>query len=80
MANAVFIKDESGEDVDAEFFCSDFHAKTHKDYAGWYGCVELDFGQKCSAEGCAEQLHGIEECRCGEPKCLGFKKYEAEWL
>jgi hypothetical protein len=74
MANAVLIEDTKGDLVEAEYFCSDFHAKSHSSYAGWYGCVELDFGQVCSAEGCSEQLHGVEQCECGNEDCLGFSK------
>lgn len=74
MANAVLIEDNSGDLVEVEYFCSDFHAQTHEAYAGWYGCVELDFGQKCSAEGCSEQLHGIEQCECGSAECAGYAK------
>lgn len=72
MANAVLIEDAKGELVDALYYCSDACAKTHSSYAGWYGCVELDFGQTCSAEGCEAQLHGLESCSCGEPFCRGY--------
>ena len=72
MANAVLIEDTKGELVDAIYYCSDLCAKSDSAYAGWYGCVELDFGQTCSAEGCSEQIHGLESCSCGEAFCRGY--------
>ena len=76
MAHAVLINDVHGDVVEAVFYCSDHHAKTHAGYAGWYGSVELDFGQGCSLEGCTEVLHGIETCYCKNPDCRGFQKSE----
>jgi hypothetical protein len=74
MANAVLLQDVSGDVVDALYYCSDTCAKSNPAYAGWYGCVELDFGQGC--DNCSAQLHGIESCSCGEQTCFGYLKSE----
>lgn len=59
MAHLVTIDDAQGDIIDAIVFCSDFCAKTHKAYAGWSGCHELQFDEGCAF--CGTIVRGIEE-------------------
>jgi hypothetical protein len=74
VANVVTIDDARGDVVDANYYCSDECAKSDENYAGWYGCVELDFGQKCHAVWCDNQIHGVEQCNCEDAGCVGWQK------
>lgn len=58
MAHLVTIDDAQGNIIDAIVFCSDFCAKTHKAYAGWSGCHEIQFDEGCAF--CGTKVHGIE--------------------
>ena len=42
MANINQIEDEKGDVIEIEYFCSDYCAKTSKNYKGWFGCVEIE--------------------------------------
>lgn len=57
MAHAVLLEDSSGDVVDARYYCCDTCAQTDTEYAGWYGCVELDFTTACEA--CGDTMEGI---------------------
>ena len=59
MAHIVAINDKKGDIVDAVVYCSDYCAKTHKQYAGWNGCHELNFDAGCAF--CGVILRGLEE-------------------
>lgn len=59
MAHLVTIDDAQGDIIDAIVFCSDFCAKTHKAYAGWSGCHELQFDEGCAF--CGVVVRGVEE-------------------
>ena len=41
MAHITYIEDETGDVVDAEYYCSDSCAQESDYYAGWIGCNEL---------------------------------------
>jgi len=51
MAHFVVIEDKQGELVDVEVYCSDYCAQTSPAYAGWYGCMEVEFDTPCVACG-----------------------------
>ena len=38
---------EDSEVLNYEYFCSDFCARQSANYAGWYGCVELEHTENC---------------------------------
>jgi hypothetical protein len=58
MAHLVFIEDDKGDVIDHIVYCSDFCAKSHPDYAGWNGCHEIPFGERCH---CGQAVAGIED-------------------
>ena len=41
MAHIVLKSDSEGQTIDLIYYCSDICAQKDKDYAGWYGCVEI---------------------------------------
>ena len=41
MAHQVLHEDKSGQLIDLTYYCSDTCAQSDKDYAGWFGCVEV---------------------------------------
>ena len=59
MAHVALIKDEDGDVVDYEVYCSDYCARTSKHYAGWNGCVEISVSEPC--ECCEENVQGLDE-------------------
>lgn len=61
MAHVTFIEDAKGDIVDATYYCSDWCAKSDPNYEGWYGCVRPGTTQKCSAEGCTNNLVSEED-------------------
>ena len=58
MAHIVAINDTKGDIIDAVVYCSDWCAKTHKDYAGWSGCHELNITTGC--EFCGATIEGVD--------------------
>jgi len=59
MAHITYIEDETGDVVDAEYYCSDSCAQESDYYSGWNGCNELHTIEFCQS--CNEQLYSIEE-------------------
>lgn len=59
MAHFVLLEDAKGELEDVEVYCSDNCAQTSPKYAGWYGCMEVEFDTQCSREGCETLVHGV---------------------
>ena len=41
MSHLVTHEDQEGQLVDITYYCSDFCARSDKDYAGWFGCQEI---------------------------------------
>ena len=74
MANAVMVLDANGDAIDAVFYCSDSHAKTHPNYDGWNGCHELGHGQPCAFDGCPNWCHGVDDCECETAYCVAAQK------
>jgi hypothetical protein len=60
MAHATFIEDETGDVVDAEYYCSDSCAQESPYYSGWSGCHEL-CGEPEFCQSCNEQLDVISD-------------------
>jgi hypothetical protein len=58
MAHFVVIEDTQGELVDLEVYCSDNCAQSSSSYAGWYGCMEVEFDTQCSRLDCENTLAG----------------------
>lgn len=58
MAHFVVIEDTQGELVDLEVYCSDNCAQTSPAYAGWHGCMEVEFNTQCV--GCKNTVKGVE--------------------
>lgn len=51
----VIIEDEDSNIEDVVTFCSDFCARTHPEYMGWYGAQEASPGDVCAR--CGEELY-----------------------
>jgi hypothetical protein len=49
--HVVQLEDVHGDVVDYNYYCSDYCARTDGDYAGWFGCVEIDAPVECAACG-----------------------------
>ena len=41
MSHLVMHEDQAGQLVDVTYYCSDYCARSDKDYAGWFGCQEI---------------------------------------
>lgn len=59
MAHIHIIKDEQGNAIDCNYFCSDSCNRIHskETYQGWYGCVELEFNDVCI--NCGNLIKGV---------------------
>ena len=59
MANVVFIEDNNGDTIEANYYCSDFCAQTDDSYAGCYGSVETEHDTVCGC--CRVKIVGLTE-------------------
>ena len=41
MSHIVWHEDKEGQAIDVTYYCSDYCARSDKDYAGWNGCFEI---------------------------------------
>jgi hypothetical protein len=59
MAHIHIIKDEQGDVIDSNYFCSDSCNRLHSKgtYQEWHGCVELEFDDVCI--NCGTLIKGV---------------------
>ena len=51
MSHIVWHEDKEGQAIDVTYYCSDYCARSDKDYAGWNGCFEIP--AECESVFCA---------------------------
>ena len=60
MSHLVFLEDADGDVIDQIAFCSDHCARTHDNYSGWNGCVEILTTEPCgNFTECGNLVEGI---------------------